>query len=368
MFKSKKHLVILAVLLVATMTIVAPAALAKSAQNNGTTGGSVAGDAPTALINASRMLGKAVFFWTAAEYLNENGFKGATCNIDLSNPELTARMGHARYMLSWAYSWFAEGKTTAAIGAAKEAFADAEWCKTFIENQIHVEWRSVGEFKQRKADKKTLIFGTDVFVCGGAAYDLASQGIEADVSIDKWLTSWDLSKYNVLIFDPEYRLYGAQTGTGIQPSGRYGGLSPEECAYLEPVLRSGQIGLVYMEPYCYSAYTEKGQIPFIQVDLSGHWVGDPMTINVVDPLSPIAQGLPASFDVRSYAEWDSLPLVPGQALISNVNTVGVTAGPTITTFNYGLGRVVLTAFDTMEGLDNPAIAQLMCNSNNWVKQ
>lgn len=364
MFRNKRALVILALAVVVIMTVMSPLAMAKSAAPKGNTQ-----SAPTALINASRMLGKAVFFWTAAEYLNENGFKGQTCDIDLSSPELAAKMEHARYMLSYAYGQFAAGNTASAISAAKEAFADAEWAKTFIENQIHVEWRSVGEFKQTKNPKKTLVFGTDVFVLGGAAYDLASQGIECDVSVDQWLTTWDLSKYDVLIFDPEYRLYGAEAHTGFDfMNGRYGGLSPAEVAYLEPLVRTNKVGLVYMEPYpAYSEYTAHGQISFINVDFTGNWVGDPMSINILDPFSPLAFGLPASFDVRSHAQWDSLPLSAGQPLISNVNIIGSNVGPAITAFNYGTGRVVLSSFDTMEGLDNPAVAQWVVNARNWVK-
>lgn len=79
---------------------------------------------------------------------------------------------------------------------------------------------------------------------------LESWGFNTTTSIDQWLTSWDLSTFDVIVFDPEYRLYGVEAHTGIEwLDWRYGGLSPTESDYLKSHLAGGQLGLVYMEPY-----------------------------------------------------------------------------------------------------------------------
>jgi hypothetical protein len=242
-------------------------------------------------------------------------------------------------------------------------------------------------------NKKVLIFGSDPVFCNGNAAALNKFGIKNDVVMTGPLTAVDLNKYYTIIFDPEYYGYGQTTAAAGAPTGIsgaqgwYGGLSPEESAYLEGFVKSGQIGLVYQEPYFHllttwppepaympyftSTYCQYGQIPFLQIDFKGQWVIDPITMQFTK--SPITKGVGNPLTIGSCWQWDSIGLVPGQPNISKEKVFATTAaGNEGETFRYGKGRVVLTGIDTYNGingatpsLSSPDWARLVANAAQW---
>lgn len=299
------------------------------------------------LINAARAYGQAKLFWAAAEYFNSMGY-----SIELT--DLQDELDAALYHLNWALQ-LAGTDPTASMEHARISKELSEFVKNNIEERIHAEGRSVGEYKKSDCEG-ALIFGWDVVMCAATAAHLESHGIPTEVVLDKPLQYVDLRKFAVIFLDPEYSYY----------RGWYGGLSPQDNAYLANAVAAGKIGLVYMEPYSNGGdlYTRYGQLSFLPINFNGSWVMDG-TWNVADPGHPLAADLPSSFYVGSYGQWDSLGLMPNPK-VSNAQVVANDVGPTILGFNYGKGKGVVLAADTFWTMvDDANWGLLLRNCYNW---
>ncbi len=372
MFRNKRALLVLALAVVMVMTLVAPVAMAKTSTPSNTSTSSKA--LTVALKNAGGKLELATLFWKAAFWFNVVGPQrfGVQYDFPVSVWDLELDQARAQYAI-------ASNPATPpaeALAAANLCFTLSEALKTKIENTIHAGGRSKGEY-QTKSHLRVLVFGSDPYVLGAASQWLTNYNIQNDVALDKTLKSYNLSDYDVVVFDPEYSVYGKAAGTGTDifgpgTEGRYGGLSPEDNAYLQTYLSTGKLGLVYMEPvyisgYFQSTYCEFGQIPFLKVAMDfwgGAWSGEPVNVNVVAPDSPITYGLPPAFTVSTGGQWKRIDIMADPA-ITNKNVVCTADGFEIIGFNYGKGRVSLTGMDNWGAPNDTNVGKIIRNSVLW---
>lgn len=316
-------------------------------------------------LHAFEWAGRAHFAIGAIHWLNS-----INPSYNLQFADLEAQMVTADQLLGQSLEVLNTNRT-ASLQYAKQSTAISQSVYSEAESRINAVGRSLGEYRKLRSDLKVLVFGSDWPMIGGTAMILESWGIETDVAYDQWMTTIDLSEYDVLVFDPEYRLYGVQAGTGIPwLGGQYGGLSPQENAYLESRVSAGLLGLIYMEPYPVwpnGGYCRYGQIPFLPINFNGNWIAPfiPVPVNIADSSHPIANGLPGTFNVESYGQWDGVDLMANPS-VSNKVVVANSVGPAVVAFNYGSGRGVLLSSDTLTGnLFSRDWSKLLRNATLW---
>jgi hypothetical protein len=331
--------------------------------------------------NAMNMLGQAYIFVSAAEYFNSGAYDGVYYTIDYM--AYKAQLDTLGQQFSSCITEYRRGNKTEAQVAqcAMQVKQQAEAIKCAIENAVHEAGRSVGEYKHKATN--VLILGYDAFVCSNVFWHLAAAGIPSDIYYDVPLQSINLDAYDVMVFDPEYSWYGQAMHTGVWwlDGGKgaiYGGLAPADDAYLQSYLAAGRIGLVYMEPYFQdpdfynipadgAEYCKYGQIPFLKLNFNGSWIEGAITVNVNQASHPVMAGLPSTFDIDSYKQWDRLDIFDDPMITDKQYLASTAAGEAqVISFNYGKGRVVLLGSDdNWYAAGTPAMQRLIQNSTEW---
>jgi trehalose utilization protein len=114
-------------------------------------------------------------------------------------------------------------------------------------------------------------------------------------------------------------------------------------------------------------YCKYGQIPFLKLNFKGSWIEGAITVNVNQASHPVMAGLPSTFDIDSYKQWDRLDIFDDPMITDKQYLASTAAGEAqVISFNYGKGRVVLLGSDdNWYAAGTPAMQRLIQNSTEW---